>query len=158
MDFLKKMKSREMIEMGLKTIVAVIVGIILIILMEGMIYNIYMNKINDNKTSQYAVSDCVAYCEKLEGDEYKVYLHNVISDSWHVKLINSSKSDIENSDYKDVKWNTPTAFDVSISGTHYIVMAVFIVAICGFYGWRFYKINREYIGFEKKLKKTGKIF
>lgn len=158
MEFLKKMKSREMIEMSLKTVMVVLVGIALIILMEGMIYGIYMNKINDNKASQYVASQCVAYCEEVGTDEYKVYLHNTESGSWHVKSINESKESIENAEYEDVIYRTPNAFDVSINGTHYIVMAVFMCAILGFYGWRFYKLNAEYKGFEKKYKKTGKIF
>ena len=150
MEFLRKMKSRECVEMGLKTIAAVVVGLILIILMEGMIYGIYMDKINENTTSQYAAGDCVAYCEEVGDDEFKVYLNYTIDDSWSVKLINSSKESIENSGYKDVIWDTPNAFEVSISGVHYIVMAVFIAAILGLYGWRFYKLNKEYVKFENE--------
>ena len=100
----------------------------------------------------------IAYCEEVGDDEFKVYLNYTIDDSWSVKLINSSKESIENSGYKDVIWDTPNAFEVSISGVHYIVMAVFIAAILGLYGWRFYKLNKEYVKFEKKFKKTGKVF
>ena len=158
MDFLKQMKKREVIEMCLKTVAVVMLGLILIILMEGMIYGIYMNKINDNTTSQYAAGDCIAYCEEVGDDEFKVYLNYTRDDSWSVKLINSNKEGIENSGYKDVIWHTPNAFDVSISGVHYVVMAAFIVAILGLYGWRFYKLEKEYIKLETRFKKTGKIF
>lgn len=158
MDFLNKMKSREMIEMSLKTIFAVLVGIILIILMEGMIYGIYMDKIEKNTASSYTVSQCVAYCEQVGDDEYKVYLHDTGAESWQIRMINQSKQDILDSKYQQVIFRTPNAFDVSISTTHYFVMAGFIVAILGFYGWRFYKLHRDYVGFEKKFKKTGKIF
>lgn len=158
MEFLKKMKSREMLEMSLKTVFAVLVGIILIILMEGMIYGIYMDKIEKNTASSYTVNQCVAYCEEVENDVYKVYLHDTKANSWQIRMINQSKQDIIDSDYKQVVFHAPTAFDVSISGTHYIVMAGFIAIILGFYGWRFYKLHRDYVGFEKKFKKTGKIF
>ena len=158
MEFLKKMKSREMIEMALKTLVAVLVGVILIFLMERMIYGIYMNKIEENKAPQYVASDCIAYCEEVGEDEYKVYLHNETSGSWHIKITNMSKNEIENDGYAKVVYRKPNAFDVSITGTHYIVMAIFVVAILGFYGWRFYKVHHEYVRFEKKYQKTGKIF
>lgn len=158
MEFLKKMKSREMIEMGLKTIFGVIVGLILIILMEGMIFGIYMNKINENTASQYVASDCVAYCEEIGDDEYKIYLHNTESGSWHVKVYNESKTQIENGNYEKVIYRAPNAFDVSIKGAHYVVMSIFIAGVLAFYGWRFYKLDKEYKAFEKKFKKTGKIF
>ena len=78
MEFLKRMKSREIVEMSLKTIIAVFIGLVLIVLMEGMIYSIYMDKINDNTTSQYAAGDCIAYCEEVGDDEYKVYLNYTV--------------------------------------------------------------------------------
>jgi hypothetical protein len=158
MDFLKKMKSRELIEMGLKTILAVLAGLIIIILMEGMIFNIYMDKINKNKSTQCVASDCIAYCEQIGDDEFKVYLNDTRQGSWHVEMLNSTKEEILDSYYLKIVWDSPDAFDVSINYVHYIVMASFIVAILGFYGWRFYKLDREYKGFEKKYKKTGKIF
>jgi len=158
MEFLKKMKSREMIEMSLKTIFAVIIGLILIILMEGMIYNIYMNKIKENKSNQSVIDQCVVYCQEEEDDKYTIYVHNTESGSWIVKSHTESKAQIENAGYKDVIYRTPNAFDVSITNNHYIVMAVFIGGIIAFYGWRFYKLNQEYKAFEKKYKKTGKIF
>jgi hypothetical protein len=158
MEFLKKMKSREIIEMSLKTIFMVIVGLILIFLMEGMIYSIYMNKINENQSTQYVPAQCVAYCEEIGEDEFKIYLHNKEAGSWSTKIYNESKDQIENAGYSDIVWRTPNAFEVSINGVHYVVMAVFIVAIIGFYGWRFYKLDKEYKSFAKKYNKTGKIF
>lgn len=158
MEFLKKMKSREMLEMGLKTIIGVLAGLVLIILMEGMIYGIYMDKIKENKETFSVVADCVVYCEEVGEDEYQVYVHNTETGAWHIESITKTKEQVETKGYKDVVYRVPNAFDVSITGTHYIVMAVFIAGVLGFYGWRFYKLNKEYKGFEKKLKKTGKIF
>ena len=160
MDFLHKMKSREILEMSLKTIMAFLICIILIILMEGMIYGIYMNKIENNKSNTtYIIEESVAYCEEIEEGEYQVYLcTNEEQGVWHMSTILASKDEIESKGYKNVIWNKPTAFDVSITPVHYVIMGVFIVVVLGFYGWRFYKLNKEYIGFEKKLKKTGSIF
>lgn len=158
MEFLKKMKSREIIEMSLKTAAAVIVGLILVLLMEGMIFNIYMDKIKENTTSQYAPADCVAYCEEIGEDEYRVYLYNNSANSWQTKQFNSSHQNIKETQYNKVVWDSPNAFDVSITGTHYVVISIFIASIIGFYSWRFYKLNQEYAKFEKRFKKTGKIF
>ena len=158
MEFLKRMKSREMLEMGLKTIIGVLIGLILIILMEGMIYNIYMDKIKENKESFSIIRDCVVYCEEVVENEYQVYVHNTGTGSWHIENLTKNQEQIEAKDYKEVHYRKPNAFDVSITGTHYAVMAVFIVAIIGVYSWRFYKLNQEYKGFEKKFKKTGKLF
>ena len=158
MEFLKKMKSREMIEMSLKTVFGVIIGLILMILMEGMIYTIYMNKIEENKINQYISSQCVAYCEEVSENQYKIYLHNTDSGSWHIKSFNETKESILSSGYEDVVFHKPNAFDVSITTNHYIVMVVFMTGVLGFYGWRFYRIDKEYKAFEKKYKKTGKIF
>ena len=160
MEFLKKMRSREMIEMSLKAVMLVVIGIVLIFLMEGMIYGIYMKEISKNKSSQHTISDSVAYCELAEDGKYTVYLHNETSakDKWFVETLTKTKAEIESADYKEVIWRAPNPFEVSITGTHYIVMTVFITGLLGFYGWRFYKLNKEYKGFEKKYKKTGKIF
>ena len=158
MKFLNRMKTRERVELSLKTIAAVLVGIALIFLMEGMIFSIYMSKINENKASQFIPTDCVAYCEQVGEDEYKVYLHNTAHKSWSVRTSNFSLEQIEKTGYGKVVYDTPSAFDVSINTTHYIVMAVFVSAIIGFYGWRFYKLEGDYKKLEKRLKVKGTIF
>ena len=43
MEFIKRMKKREFIEMGLKTLAAILAAFLAIILMEGMIYSIELN-------------------------------------------------------------------------------------------------------------------
>ncbi len=158
MNFLKQMKTRERVEMSLKTIMALIAGLILIILMEGMIYSIYLNKIEENKATQYINKQCTAYCELVDENEYKVYLNDTVHGSWQVLTFNHSKEQIQEANYGKVVYRKPNPFDVSITPTHYIVMAVFECAILGFYGWRFYRLDKEYKAFEKKYKKTGKIF
>lgn len=158
MDFLKKMKCRERVEMSLKTISAVIVGIALIFLMEGMIFSIHMTKINENKVSQFIVTTSTAYCEKIKDNEYKVYLYNSEYDSWSVCASSFTKEQIDSTKYYQVVYDKPNAFDVSINLTHYIVMAIFISSIIGYYGWKFYKLNVDYKKLEKRLKIKGTIF
>ena len=158
MNFLKRMKTRERVEMSLKTIAAVILGIALIILMEGMIFSIYMTKINENQVTQLISTQYVAYCEQLDDNQYKVYIHNAETNSWAVRPSSFTKEQIEKSNYAKVIFDAPNAFDVSINSTHYIVMAVFISAILGFYGWKFYKLNTDYKKLEKRLKVKGTIF
>lgn len=158
MEFLKKMKSRETIEMVLKTISALVLGLILIILMEGMIFGIYMKKINENDATQYTVSQCIAYCEEVGEDKYKVYLENTETGSFSVKITQDSREKIETDGYIDVIWRAPNAFEVSINYVHYIVMGVFLAIILAIYIWRFYKLYQEYKVFERKFIRTGKIF
>lgn len=158
MEFLKKMKSRETIEMVLKTISALVLGLILIILMEGMIFGIYMKKINENDTTQYTVSQCIAYCEEVGEDKYKVYLENTETGSFSVKITQDSREKIESDGYIDVIWRAPNVFEVSINYVHYIVMGVFLAIILAIYIWRFYKLYQEYKVFERKFIRTGKIF
>ena len=152
------MKTRERVEMSLKTVASIIVGIALIFLMEGMIFSIYMTKINENKASQFIPTDCIAYCEEIGEDEFKVYLHNTAHKSWSVRTANFTKEQIDKSGYAEVVYHAPNAFDVSINTTHYVVMAIFISAIIGFYGWRFYKLDADYKKLEKRLKIKGTIF
>lgn len=167
MNFLKKMKSREMCEMGLKTVAAVILGLILIILMEGMIYSIYIKAIQDNKdTTSYTTKECVLYCEKIGEDKYQVYVHNTQAGAknrgWHLMTKNYTSAELvieeESNLWGDIVYHAPTPFDISITTTHYFVMGGFILVILGVCGFMFYRLNRDYVKFEKKYKKTGKIF
>ena len=71
------MKSREMVEMSLKTIMAVLACLVLIIFMEGMMYSIYMNKINAKEGISIKIAEqSVAYCELQDDGKYDVYIHN----------------------------------------------------------------------------------
>ena len=158
MNLLKRMRARERVEMSLKTIAAVIVFIALTFLLEGMIFGIYMSKINENKASQFISNYCVAYCEEVGNNQYKVYLHNTDHNSWSVRASNYTKEQIEKADYAKVVYDAPNAFDVSITSSHYVVMAVLLSALLGYFAWRFYKLEVEYNKLEKKLKIKGTIF
>lgn len=81
MEFIKRMKTREFIEMGLKTLASVLAGLIVIILMEAMIYSIFMKTINkttsisgDPSKAEYYITECV-------DGTYDIYKHMPSMDS-----------------------------------------------------------------------------
>lgn len=162
MEFLKKMRSRDMIEMGIKTVMSIILGLILIILMEGMIYHIHMNKIEETLSGKGTQSsdpaNSIAYCEQIDTDKYRIYEYHTGSDGWQIANIDLSKDEIHLKRYKDVVWRKPNAFDVSITPIHYVVMAGFIVAILAVNGFGYYKIQSDYRKYVKKFNRTGNIF
>lgn len=175
MEFLRKLKKREFIEMALKTIIAVLAGIIIIFLMEGMIFNIHMDTIHKNGSTASFEVDRVVYYEQQKNGLYTVYLRQPGADngkySW---FYFTNQTDPHNTyiecdnpatavaagkaQVKKMINHLPTAFDVSITGGHYACWIVFELLIGGFYTWRFFMINKEYNAYEKKLLKTGKIF
>jgi len=90
MEFLKCMKKREYIEMGLKTAIGVILGIIVIFLMEAMICNIYLDAINNVSNYQYSADESVCYVIENKNDTYDIYLNYQPEDAdvWvRVKMI-----------------------------------------------------------------------
>lgn len=158
MEFLKKMKTRDTVEMVLKTIAAFILGIMLIFLMEAMIHGIYIRKVKENTSGTLIAEQSIVYCEEVENDQFRLYIHDLENDSWQVHATPKSEAWVKSAGFKEVHFRIPNAFDISISGLHYVFMGIFLVAILGFYGYRFYRLNRDYAKFSAKLKKTGKIF
>lgn len=73
MEFIKRMKTREFIEMGLKTLASVLAGLIVIILMEAMIYSIYMKKINENTSISGDATKASYYITEVGNDKYDIY-------------------------------------------------------------------------------------
>lgn len=157
MEFLKKMKSREIVEMSLKAVMAVLAVVVLAILMEGMIFGIYMDRIHDNKTGSWSPQQCEIYCVEQEDNKYDVYIHNTSSGAWQFQE-DWTKEQFVDAGYSKTTYSAPTPFDVSITPTHYIVMGGVIVLVLAGFGYMFYKLDREYKGFEKKFKKTGTLF
>ena len=51
----------------------------------------------------------------------------------------------------------PTAFEFTITGVHYVVMAVFVLAVGGFFTYKFILLSKEYKKIEENYKKTGSI-
>ncbi len=161
MDFIKQMKKREFIEMGLKTLASVLAAFLAIILMEGMIYSIKLNALK-TKGNGYTVNggSTIAYCIKESEDKYFVIYYNDDENSpptWAAsKNERLSKDDCEKLSAV-VKFHAPNAFDFSITSTHYIVMTLFISAVVGFFAYKFIALSRVYKKTEEQYLKTGTI-
>lgn len=168
MEFLNKMKKREFIEMGLKTAIAVLIGVIVIFLMEAMIFNIRIKAV-ENHTGQTMYTKIVT-CYELaderndDGEIIKGEIYLDTTNGWKHFDINSEKDfetylgNHEDDGFKTIKGRKPNAFELSINGVHYVVMVLFLLLIGGVFTWRFTLISKEYKKLERKFKKTGKIF
>ena len=169
MDFIKRMKKREFIEMGLKTLAAVLAAFLAIILMEGMIYGIKLNALKTtSKSSTTYPGSSIAYCIKESEDKYFVVYCNETKDAsgktvmeWSA-LEDDLKSkdkclEMEGTKVKEVVFHAPNAFDFSITSSHYIVMAVFVSAIVGFFAYKFIVLAKAYKKTEEQFIKTGTI-
>lgn len=172
MDFIKQMKKREFIEMGLKTLAAILAAFLAIILMEGMIYSIELNALK-TKGSGYTITSgvTVAYCIKESDDKYFVIYYNEGTEKeWSASsktlLTKQECKDLSNAAIqaqknsaavKEVVFNAPNAFIFSITPVHYVVMAVFVAAVAGFFVYKFVALAKEYKGIEENFKKTGTI-
>ena len=165
MDFIKTMKKREFIEMGLKTLAAVLAAFLAIILMEGMIYSIELNalKAGNQSTTKYPEST-IAYCIKDSDDKYfviyktydefdKQYVWSAIKG----ELLTKEQCKNMEGSVKEVVFHAPNAFDLSIKSSHYIVMVVFISAVLGFFAYKFIRIAKGYKQTEEQFLKTGTI-
>lgn len=75
MEFIKRMRKREFIEMGLKTLACVLAGLILAILLEAMIYHIYLGKIKDNASLQGSTFEY--YIMEQDDNTYDIISHGM---------------------------------------------------------------------------------
>ena len=168
MEFIKKMKTREFIEMGLKTLAALCAAFIAIILMEVMIYNIQFSALQKYGTQTVKQSNVVAYCVEQDEDEYFIvyYMENTSKDDDVVEwFASNAEKDLKTKaeclamkdDYKDVIFGKPSAFDFTITPIHYVIMSVLIAAVGGYFAYRFVVLAKEYKKIETTFKKTGTI-
>ena len=174
MEFIKKMKKREFIEMSLKTAAAILAAFIAIILMESMIYGIYLNALKtQGKGFSIVEGQTIAYCVKEAEDKYFVIYYTddkttegIDRGEWSAKkdtyltkqqCLDLTNNKVQAAPVKEVKFHAPNAFEFTISGVHYIVMAVFILAIGGFFTYKFIALSKEYKKIEENYKKTGTI-
>ena len=162
MDFIKKMKKREFIEMGLKTLAAVLAAFLAIILMEGMIYSIKLNALKNGKTHTTNSTSTIAYCIKEGKDQYFVVYYNEDAPSeWQATegqyKTKQECKEMEGSSVKKVYMRAPNAFELSITGVHYIVMSVFMAGVAGFFVYRFIKLSKTYKKIEEEFIKTGTV-
>lgn len=169
MNFIKQMKKREFIEMGLKTLTAILIAFLVIILMEGMIYSIRLNALKNMQIEgglPYDNQSSIAYCIKdtqME-DSYFIVIKKVdletnktqwISD----KTLRKTKAEClkMGSGVKELNMHAPNAFDLTINGKHFIFIGIFVVAVLGFFTYKFIMLNNAYKKTEEEFKKTGKI-
>lgn len=160
MEFIGKMKKREFIEMGLKTLAAVLAAFLAIILMEGMIYSINLNALKTQGASSNAQSETtIAYCIEESKDQYFVIYYNEGSEKeWSAtKNTYLTKAECENLAVKEVVYHAPNAFIFSINGIHYVVMSIFMLGVAGFFVYKFVALTKEYKRIEENFKKTGTI-
>ncbi len=173
MEFIKTMKKREFIEMGLKTLAALLAAFLAIILMEGMIYGIKLNALKTKGTTLSQNRDTtILYCIEMVEDKYFVIACNPEDKNvWSAQAVVDKNGDLINNRLyskaaceamrgdtaKEVVFRAPNAFELSITGSHYIVMAVFVAAIAGFFTYKFIALSKEYKRIEEVYEKTGTI-
>ena len=168
MEFIKTLKKREYIEMTLKTLTALIFAFIAVILMEGMIYSIYLNAYKTNGTKSISVvKDSVLYCiedgENSKGETlYFVLIRNENKGEvlWQADAKTKYTADaIPKSFYQtnNFVWHAPNAFEFTISPVHYVVISIFILGVGGFFTYKFFKLAKSYKEIEETYKKTGTI-
>ena len=172
MEFIKRMKKREFIEMSLKALAGIILAFVAVILMEGMIYSITLNAYKTKgKISSTNSDNTIVYCMKdgvkdnedqyflLFYTEYKDENNNTVS-YWSADSRRMT-DDVIKSDYVDknyeVVWHAPNAFDFTISPIHFVVISIFVVGVSAYFVYRFIRLGLSYKEVEETYKKTGTI-
>ena len=166
MDFIKQMKKREFIEMGLKTLASLLIVFLTIILMEGMIFSIQLDGLLNAKSENPSYGeDTVVYCieDKEKEGYYKIlYFNEDVRDEgfpeWSVSIGLTSEEVIAQKYAKnEVHFRTPNAFELSIEGFHFIIMGFVVAAVAGFFIYKFVRLNSAYNKIEEQFLKDGTI-
>ena len=159
MEFIKRMKKREFIEMALKTLSALLASFLAIILMEGMIYAIELNAIYNHSTVAIFYSDkTTAYCIEQEPDQYFVICYDEEDKTWSgTGNTLYTKEECENFNAKNIVFNAPSAFIFSITPIHYVIMVLFVLVVAGFFVYRFVALKKDYDRIIKEFNETGTI-
>ncbi len=172
MEFIKKMKKREFIEMSLKTLIAVCACFIAVILMCGMIYSIGVKSfMKYGPNSVMTAGETVAYCIEVEDDKYFVLFYNpsakqndknapALSANQISETSLRTKQECEELAVKEVIFKAPPAsivLDEFVEGWHIAIVAVVVAGILGYFVYRFIKLAKDYGQVEKEFEKTGTI-
>ena len=163
MEFINKMKKREFIEMGLKALAGLLAAFLAIILMEGMIYGIQLNAYKTSAKGSYSQSgSTIAYCIKEDDDKYFVLYYNEnLNPQWYankdIRLTEDECKALEKNTVAKVIMHAPSAFEFTINGIHYVVMAIFVAAVAGFFVYKFIALAKQYKKIEEEFKSTGTI-
>ena len=158
MEFIKKMKKREFIEMGLKTIASFFGILLAFLLLEGMIYGIKLSVLEDFKGNTSAVqSSTTAYLIEEDEENYFVIFHREDVDHWSAAVKPKDSCTAKDLTVKEVKEGAPSAVTFSVEGWHFIVLGVLVAGVGGFFAYRFVKLNSAYVKIEKQYLKDGTI-
>jgi len=159
MEFIKRMKKREFLEMGLKTAAALLAAFLAIILMEGMIYSIQLHALKTESSSYLATSSStIAYCIEQDDDKYLVLFYNEEQEyQWSASTDTMTLDEVNKLTVKELVFDAPNAFQLSITGVHYVVMGLFVAIVAGFFVYRFIRLAKVYKGIEEEFVKTGTI-
>lgn len=165
MDFIKQMKKREFIEMGIKTLAAVLAVFLVVLLMEGMIYSIKLNSLVKGaeiaSTITTTESKTVAYCIEKEDDKYLVLFHledkEADMDHWFSTIKTKAECTEKNLNVNKIIYDEPNAFDLAVEGWHFIIMGVIVAAVAGYFTYRFIRLNQSYKKIEEQFLKDGTI-
>ncbi len=168
MEFIKKMKKREFIEMGLKTLIAFFACFIAVVLMCGMIYSIGIKSyMKYGKGSISTSTETTAYCIKVKEDQYFVLYYNPNSEGSKLTANAITDSNLktkqqceELTSVKNTVFGAPKAsiiLDEFVEGWHIAIVAVIVAGVMGYFVYRFIKLANDYKKVEDKFEKTGVI-
>lgn len=163
MEFIKQMKKREFIEMGLKALAAVMAAFLAIILMEGMIYGIKLNAFETKGSTSISNSGTTtAYCIEKGEDKYFVLYYDCDKttgvETWSAtKGTYKTKAECEKLVANKIIFGAPSAFTFTITPVHYVVMSVFMAAVAGFFVYKFVALSNTYKKIEDNFEKNGTI-
>lgn len=163
MEFIKQMKKREFIEMSLKALAAIMAAFLAIILMESMIYGIKLNAFETKGSTSISNSGTTtAYCIEKGEDKYFVLYYDVDpetkQETWSAtKNTFKTRAECEKLIANKVIFGAPSAFDFTITPTHYVVMSIFVAAVAGFFVYKFVALSNTYKKIEHNFEKNGTI-
>lgn len=161
MEFIKRMKKREFIELSLKTFVGLALAFIAVILMEGMIYGIHLNAYMTKSTTSTSSSDkSIAYCIKDGKNDAGEDLYFVLfetDDVWSATQERYTEDKLDKLTAKEVVMHAPSAFKLTMTPIHYVVITIFVAAVGGYFTYRFIKLSKSYKEVEETYEKTGAI-
>lgn len=158
MDFIKKMKKREFIEMALKTLASFFAVLLAFLLLEGMIYGIKLNLLYENAGEPSAVqSVTTAYCIEQKDGSYLALIHREDVNLWTSQITTKENCTKSYLTAREVVFDAPSAFVFSVEGWHFAVLAGLVVAVLGFFTYRFVRLGMSYKKIEEQYLKDGTI-
>ncbi len=168
MEFIKKMRKREFIEMGLKTAIAFFACFIAVVLMCGMIYSIGISSYMKYGQGSISTStETTAYCIEVKKDQYFVLYYNPNSDGTKLTANAITDSNLKTkaecealTSVKDRVYGAPKASIVLnefVEGWHIAIIAIIIAGVMGYFVYRFVKLGIDYKKVIEKFEKTGAI-